>query len=107
MIKLYNFAFINKRRIPQIPEKTFTLPQTCLPAGRYSEMTGCGSYFALRKSGYKNFTFPKYSEMTGCGLPTAKLGRNRHPPRRTLSENVRKSRGTGTNLKISGKTFTL
>jgi hypothetical protein len=87
MTKLHNSAFTgivrrsffqakegNKRRIPgirceRIPpwrKKNFTFPQTCRQAGRYSEMTGCGSYFASRKSEYKNFTFPKYSEMIGC-----------------------------------------
>jgi hypothetical protein len=56
----------NQNFIARRGSENFTFPQTCLPAGRYSEMSGCGSsYFALRKSGYKNFTFTKYSEMTG------------------------------------------
>jgi hypothetical protein len=49
--------------------KNFTFPKTCLPVDRCSEMTGCGSYFASRKSRYENFTIPKYSEMTGYSNP--------------------------------------
>jgi hypothetical protein len=49
--------------------KSFTFTKTCLLAGRYPEISGYGSHFASRKSGYENFTFKKNSEMSGYSSP--------------------------------------